>query len=221
SSAPCACPPCCASSTRPHSARWAPTSRSGSASVWPACSATSRATGPTGACSPSVRPPRSPGPCSARVSPAGCPNPSWSGRSRRSCWWPPRRWWWKRSRSLFAMADLQQETTELLQRLLRFNTVNPPGQEREAQEYLRGYLEEAGFECELLALDEARPNLIARLRGEAEGPTLGYLSHVDTVLATPEEWSHDPWSGDLADGFVWGRGALDMKSQTEIGRASC
>ncbi len=112
------------------------------------------------------------------------------------------------------MADLQQESTELLQRLLRFNTVNPPGNEREAQEYLRGYLEEAGFECELLAMDEGRPNLIARLRGQAEGPTLGYLSHVDTVLATPTEWSHDPWSGDVADGCVWGRGALDMKSQT-------
>jgi len=112
------------------------------------------------------------------------------------------------------MADLQQETTELLQRLIRFDTVNPPGREREAQEYLRGYLEEAGFECELLALDDARPNLLARLSGEQEGPTLGYLSHVDTVLATPEEWSHDPWSGDLDDGFVWGRGALDMKSQT-------
>jgi acetylornithine deacetylase/succinyl-diaminopimelate desuccinylase-like protein len=112
------------------------------------------------------------------------------------------------------MPDLQQETTDLLQRLIRFDTVNPPGNEREAIEFLRGYLEEAGLDCELLALDEARPNLLARLRGEEDGPTLGFLSHVDTVLATPSEWSHDPWSGDVADGFVWGRGALDMKSQT-------
>jgi acetylornithine deacetylase/succinyl-diaminopimelate desuccinylase-like protein len=112
------------------------------------------------------------------------------------------------------MGDLQQEAVELLQRLIRFDTVNPPGNEREAQEFLRGYLEEAGFECELLAAEESRPNLIARLPGEAGGPTLGYLSHVDTVLAKPDEWSHDPWSGDVADGFVWGRGALDMKSQT-------
>jgi acetylornithine deacetylase/succinyl-diaminopimelate desuccinylase-like protein len=110
--------------------------------------------------------------------------------------------------------DLQPEAVELLQRLIRFDTVNPPGAEREAIEFLRGYLEEAGLECELLFREEDRPNLVARLRGEGDGPTLGFLSHVDTVLATPEEWSHDPWSGDLADGCVWGRGALDMKSQT-------
>ena len=61
---------------------------------------------------------------------------------------------------------------------------------------------------------EERPNLVARLRGARDGPVLCLLSHVDTVYATAEEWRHDPWSGDLADGFVWGRGALDMKSQT-------
>ena len=43
---------------------------------------------------------------------------------------------------------------------------------------------------------------------------LGYLSHVDTVLADPEDWTHDPWSGEIHDGYLWGRGALDMKSQT-------
>jgi acetylornithine deacetylase/succinyl-diaminopimelate desuccinylase-like protein len=110
-------------------------------------------------------------------------------------------------------AELERETTDLLARLIRFNTVNPPGAERAAQEFLANYLRQAGFECELLALDEDRPNLIARLPGAADGPTLCYLGHVDTVLATPDEWSHDPWSGDVDDGFVWGRGALDMKSQ--------
>ena len=108
---------------------------------------------------------------------------------------------------------LAQETTDVLARLIRFNTVNPPGAEREAIEYLRDYVSAAGFECELLALDEDRPNLVARLRGAEDGPTLCYLGHVDTVLATPGDWTHDPWSGDVADGFVWGRGALDMKSQ--------
>jgi acetylornithine deacetylase/succinyl-diaminopimelate desuccinylase-like protein len=110
--------------------------------------------------------------------------------------------------------DLQQETTELLQRLIRCNTVNPPGAERAAQEMLATELRGAGFEVELLGAEPERPNLVARLRGEADGPTLCLLSHVDTVLATPADWSHDPWSGDVADGFVWGRGALDMKSQT-------
>jgi acetylornithine deacetylase/succinyl-diaminopimelate desuccinylase-like protein len=56
--------------------------------------------------------------------------------------------------------------------------------------------------------------LIARLDGERAGPVLCLLSHVDTVLADPAAWSHDPWSGDLAEGHVWGRGALDMKGQT-------
>jgi acetylornithine deacetylase/succinyl-diaminopimelate desuccinylase-like protein len=112
------------------------------------------------------------------------------------------------------MADLQHEATLLLQRLVRHRTVNPPGDERAVQEELAALLSQAGFEVELLGRTEARPNLVARLRGRGDGPALGLLSHVDTVLATPEEWSRDPWSGDLADGYVWGRGAIDMKSQT-------
>jgi acetylornithine deacetylase/succinyl-diaminopimelate desuccinylase-like protein len=108
----------------------------------------------------------------------------------------------------------QDDAVELLQRLLRHDTVNPPGRERAAQEELAALLDGAGFEVELAGRTPERPNLSARLRGAAEGPVLGLLSHVDTVYATPEDWRHDPWSGDLADGAVWGRGALDMKSQT-------
>ena len=112
------------------------------------------------------------------------------------------------------MSDLQQETTELLQRLVRFRTVNPPGAERECQEHLAGLLRDAGFEVELLGRTEERPNLVARLRGEADGPRLVLLSHVDTVLADPADWSRDPWSGDVAGDELWGRGSQDMKSQT-------
>ena len=111
-------------------------------------------------------------------------------------------------------AELQSEAVELLARLIRFDTVNPPGNERAAQEHLAGILTAAGFACELLGSTPERPNLIARLDGAEPGPVLCLLSHVDTVLATASEWSHDPWSGALDDGFVWGRGALDMKSQT-------
>jgi acetylornithine deacetylase/succinyl-diaminopimelate desuccinylase-like protein len=111
--------------------------------------------------------------------------------------------------------DLQAEATDVLSRLIRFDTVNPPGNERACQEWLKGYLEDAGLECELLAAgDPERPNLVARLRGDAHGPVLGYLSHVDTVLADAADWRHDPWSGEVHDGAVWGRGAIDMKSQT-------
>jgi acetylornithine deacetylase/succinyl-diaminopimelate desuccinylase-like protein len=117
------------------------------------------------------------------------------------------------ARSIARVRDLQTETVEVLQRLIRFQTVNPPGAERVALEWLAAYLEQAGFHCELLALDPERPNLIARLPGDRDGPTLAYLGHVDTVLATPADWSVDPWSGRVADGHVWGRGAIDMKSQ--------
>ena len=110
--------------------------------------------------------------------------------------------------------DLQVAATELLQRLIRFNTVNPPGNERALQAGLAEDLRSAGFEVDLLGAEPERPNLVARLRGTADGPVLCLLSHVDTVLASAADWTHDPWSGDLADGFVWGRGALDMKSQT-------
>jgi len=124
-----------------------------------------------------------------------------------------------------------KEAEELLSRLIRFDTVNPPGNERPAQEYLAEHLREAGFECELLGAEPERPNLIARLRPEGappagepvgSGSTLCYLGHVDTVLANRQEWTHDPWSGDVIDGFLWGRGALDMKSQVaaEIAAAS-
>ncbi|HYZ71142.1 MAG TPA: M20/M25/M40 family metallo-hydrolase [Thermoleophilaceae bacterium] len=110
-------------------------------------------------------------------------------------------------------ADLERRTTELLQRLIRFRTVNPPGDEEAAQLYLKDLLEGAGFECELLYATEGRPNLVARLRSGSDGPRLVLLAHVDTVLADPSEWTVDPWGGELRDGCVWGRGALDMKSQ--------
>jgi acetylornithine deacetylase/succinyl-diaminopimelate desuccinylase-like protein len=109
---------------------------------------------------------------------------------------------------------LEERAVALLQQLLRHRTVNPPGDERALQEELAAELRDAGFEVDLLGRTQERPNLVARLRGAADGPVLGLLSHVDTVLANPDEWQRDPWSGDLVDGEVWGRGAQDMKSQT-------
>jgi acetylornithine deacetylase/succinyl-diaminopimelate desuccinylase-like protein len=114
------------------------------------------------------------------------------------------------------------EAVDLLQRLLRINTVNPPGNEQPAQELLADTLTGAGFECELLAAEEGRPNLVARLKGESPGPTLCLLGHVDTVPAEPSEWSFDPWAGDVVDGEIRGRGAQDMKDQVaaEVGAAA-
>jgi acetylornithine deacetylase/succinyl-diaminopimelate desuccinylase-like protein len=106
----------------------------------------------------------------------------------------------------------RDEVTALLQALLRLDTVNPPGNETKAAELLRSYLTQNGVECELYAREPHRANLVARIEG-GDGPSLAFLSHTDTVLADPSEWERDPWSGDLVDGEVWGRGALDMKDQ--------
>jgi acetylornithine deacetylase/succinyl-diaminopimelate desuccinylase-like protein len=112
-----------------------------------------------------------------------------------------------------AADKLQTEAVQLLGDLIRYDTVNPPGNERPAIEHLDRYLRAAGFETQLLAADPNRPNLVATLSGEDDGPVLGLLGHVDTVLADPADWDHDPWSGEVVDGFLWGRGALDMKDQ--------
>ena len=111
-----------------------------------------------------------------------------------------------------ATVSLRDEAVELLQELIRLDTVNPPGNETLAAELLRDYLEESGVVCELYAKVPERANLVARIPGRG-GPRLALLSHTDTVLADPLEWEVDPWSGDLRGGEVWGRGALDMKGQ--------
>src|SRR3954447_25944113 len=108
---------------------------------------------------------------------------------------------------------LGPRAVELLGRLIQTNTVNPPGNEGPVQDFLQDTLTAAGFECRQLAAEPGRPNLIARLRGAGDGPTLTFLGHVDTVRADPDEWSFDPWAGDVADGYVRGRGTLEMKGQ--------
>jgi acetylornithine deacetylase/succinyl-diaminopimelate desuccinylase-like protein len=117
--------------------------------------------------------------------------------------------------------SLGPSAVELLGRLIHANTVNPPGNEGAAQDLLRTMLVAAGFECELLEAEPGRPNLVARLRGEGDGPTLALLGHVDTVRADPEDWTFDPWAGDVVDGWVRGRGALDMKGQVAAEAAAC
>lgn len=116
-------------------------------------------------------------------------------------------------RSALADQALGTEAVELLGELIRIDTSNPPGGEAPAQELLCERLSAAGFDCELLAAEPGRPNLVARLAGEAPGPTLCLLGHVDTVPAERAEWSFDPWAGDVAGGEVRGRGAQDMKGQ--------
>jgi acetylornithine deacetylase/succinyl-diaminopimelate desuccinylase-like protein len=121
-----------------------------------------------------------------------------------------------------AGARIGAEAVELLSDLIRIDTVNPPGNEEPAQELLAARLSDAGFECTLLAAEPGRPNLVARLPGEAAGETLCLLGHTDTVPADASEWTFDPWVGDVVDGEVRGRGAQDMKGQVaaEVAAAS-
>jgi acetylornithine deacetylase/succinyl-diaminopimelate desuccinylase-like protein len=100
---------------------------------------------------------------------------------------------------------------ELLQRLIRFDTTNPPGNEQGCIAYLASLLGEAGLGCQTFARDPERPNLIARLPGRGEAPPLLFYGHVDVVTTAHQCWTVPPFEGRLVDGTVWGRGALDMK----------
>lgn len=100
---------------------------------------------------------------------------------------------------------------EILQSLIRFNTTNPPGNEQACIAYIRGLLTDAGIESTVLTKAENRPNLIARLDGAGKAPPLLLYGHVDVVTTENQKWDQPPFDGKLVDGFVWGRGALDMK----------
>ncbi|SYX84035.1 M20 family metallopeptidase [Paenibacillus alvei] len=123
--------------------------------------------------------------------------------------------------SLLAIHELEQDgarrgvelpsSVEMLQSLIRFNTTNPPGEEAACIMYIRQLLEDAGIETRIEALDSARPNLLAKLKGSGEAPPLLLYGHVDVVGIDKQAWSRDPFGGDIHEGFIWGRGALDMK----------
>ena len=100
---------------------------------------------------------------------------------------------------------------QLLQRLIQFNTSNPPGNEAECIRFLNNLLHEAGIETQIFALDPERPNLIAYLPGQARTAPLLLYGHVDVVSVEKQAWQQPPFGGEIVDGYVWGRGALDMK----------
>jgi acetylornithine deacetylase/succinyl-diaminopimelate desuccinylase-like protein len=114
------------------------------------------------------------------------------------------------------LKEIEQEVTEFLSGLIRINTTNPPGNETPATKYTTRALEKDGFKCEQFESAPGRGNVITRLRGTGEKPSLLLLSHLDVVAANPKEWSVGPFGGVVKDGFVWGRGALDMKSMTAM-----
>jgi acetylornithine deacetylase/succinyl-diaminopimelate desuccinylase-like protein len=103
------------------------------------------------------------------------------------------------------------DPVRLLQRLIAFDTTNPPGNEAPCIEFIRQILADAGIPSQTVARDPARPNLIARLKGRGEAPPFLMYGHVDVVPTTGQRWDYPPFAGEIVDGFIWGRGALDCK----------
>ena len=108
-------------------------------------------------------------------------------------------------------SSVYQHPAELLRRLIQFDTTNPPGNEAECITFINGLLTEAGIETTILGQTPQRPNLIARLPGQGRAAPLLLYGHVDVVTTENQQWQHPPFEGKVMDGFVWGRGALDMK----------
>ena len=100
---------------------------------------------------------------------------------------------------------------EILQQLIRFNTTNPPGNETACVLYVRDLLLAFGIESRVLAKADNRANLVARIKGRGAAPPLMLYGHVDVVTTAHQEWTYPPFEGRLVNGYVWGRGALDMK----------
>ncbi|MFQ5911528.1 MAG: M20/M25/M40 family metallo-hydrolase, partial [Thermoplasmata archaeon] len=112
--------------------------------------------------------------------------------------------------------EVRKEVTELLSDLIRIDTTNPPGNETPAAELVADKLSDEGLKPEILESEDGRGSVVARIEGRGGRLSLLLLSHLDVVVADPSRWSVHPFSGDVKDGFVWGRGALDMKGMVAI-----
>jgi len=110
-----------------------------------------------------------------------------------------------------AAAAIHTRPAELLRNLIRFDTTNPPGNERACVAYIEELIREAGIEPLIRARDPERPNLIARLAGRGAAPPLLLQGHVDVVGTAGQTWSQPPFEAVESGGFIWGRGAVDMK----------
>jgi acetylornithine deacetylase/succinyl-diaminopimelate desuccinylase-like protein len=105
----------------------------------------------------------------------------------------------------------QPFVVELTRDLIQLDTTNPPGHEDIAVELIERVLDEAGISSARYENARGRSNLVARLKGRGEAPPLLLQGHVDVVTTVNQDWSHKPFGGEIIDGYLWGRGALDMK----------
>jgi len=108
-------------------------------------------------------------------------------------------------------AAIYTHPAEILKNLIRHNTVNPPGNEAACINYIKGLLDWAGVQNTIVAGEPSRPNLVARLPGRGSAPPLLMYGHIDVVTTANQKWRLNPFVGEELDGYVWGRGALDMK----------
>ena len=113
-------------------------------------------------------------------------------------------------------ATFKDQVVDVLRDLVRIDTSNPPGNETEGARYLAGLLGPAGIETRIVESASGRGNLIARLRGTGQGKPLLLMGHMDVVSADPSEWRYPPFAAEIHDGFMWGRGATDMKDMIAI-----
>jgi len=114
------------------------------------------------------------------------------------------------------MTTISDMAIEFLRDLIRFDTTNPPGNELPAAQYIADTLRREGFEPVVLESAPGRGNVVARLRGDGSAGALLLMSHLDVVPADPQEWDHPPFAAELADGYIWGRGAVDTKQLTAM-----
>jgi acetylornithine deacetylase/succinyl-diaminopimelate desuccinylase-like protein len=112
--------------------------------------------------------------------------------------------------------EIEQEIAGFLSDLISINTTNPPGNETKTANFIAEYMAKDGFKSEIIESTSGRGSIIIRLKGSGEKPSLLLLSHLDVVAANPGEWSVDPFAGIVKDGYVYGRGAYDMKGMTAV-----
>jgi len=115
-----------------------------------------------------------------------------------------------------SLPPLTADAEEMCAHLLRIDTTNPPGNERPAVDYLAGKLREVGYDVTILESAPGRANLVTRYRGTGGAGPLLLAAHLDVVEADPTQWRHPPFSGAIAEGCLWGRGAIDMKNMAAM-----
>ena len=106
---------------------------------------------------------------------------------------------------------LEQEAVSLLSRYIQIDTTNPPGNETKAAQFFKETFDREGIEARIIESAPGRGNIYARLRGSGAKKAVILLNHMDVVPADGNLWKEAPFSGSLKDGYIWGRGALDMK----------